>query len=132
MGLFREAFAWWTGNTWGTRWTIMRHGRFVGEDEVGNRYYEQKSGTGPNGKPRRWVVYKDFAEASKISPDWHGWMHSTVDTPPTKQSYTPQPWQKPHRPNPTGTPEAVRPAGSILAAGKPVSVQGQYSAWKPD
>ncbi len=132
MSLFREIFAWWTGNTWGTRWTIMRRGRFVGDDALGNRYYEQTRGFEINGKPRRWVIYKDAAEATKIGPDWHGWMHYTVDTPPTAESYQPRAWQRPHRPNPTGTAEAYRPPGSVLAAGKPAIVQGEYSAWKPE
>jgi NADH:ubiquinone oxidoreductase subunit len=34
-----------------------------------------------------------------VPPSWHGWLHHTVDTPPTQESYKPHPWQKPHRPN---------------------------------
>ena len=66
MGILREIFSWWDGNTWGTRLTIWNQGRFVGKDEFGNRYYEQKKGVGPLGRPRRWVTYTDFAEASKV------------------------------------------------------------------
>ncbi len=132
MGMFREIFAWWGGNTWGTRWTIMRHGKFVGGDDQGNRYYVQTKGFQINGKPRRWVIYSQLAEATKISPDWHGWMHYTVDTPPTGENYRPHPWQIAHRMNPTGSAAAYRPPGSVLAAGKPASVQGEYKAWKPE
>ena len=64
--------------------------------------------------PRRWVIYKDLAEASQVPPEWHGWMHYMVDTPPTEEDYKPRPWEKPHRMNMTGTPEAYRPPGSIL------------------
>ena len=39
--------------------------------------------------PRRWVIYKNLAEASQIPPEWHGWMHYLVDTPPTEEDYTP-------------------------------------------
>ena len=66
MSFFKEIFAWWHGNTWGTRLTIWNQGRFVGEDDFGNRYYEQKKGVGPAGRPRRWVTYTDLAEASKV------------------------------------------------------------------
>lgn len=132
MSIFSEIFSWWGGNTWSLRLTIWRRGKHVGTDEMGNRYYVQKSGVGPLGKPRRWVVYANGAEASKISPDWHGWMHYTVDTPPTDENYKPRSWQKPHRPNMTGTSEAYRPSGSILAAGKRPHATGDYSAWRPD
>ena len=60
-----------------------------------------------------------YAEASTIPPSWHGWMHHTVDMPPTQENYKPQAWQKPHRPNMTGTPGAYRPPGSTLAARPP-------------
>ena len=96
MGIFSEIFSWWDGNTWGTRLTIWRQGRLVGKDEFGNRYYEQKKGVGPLGRPRRWVTYTDFAEASKVPAEWHGWLHYTVDEPPTAQNYHPRPWQRPH------------------------------------
>ena len=60
--------------------------------------------------PRRWVIYRNLAEASQIPPEWHGWMHYLVDTPPTEENYVPRPWQKPHRMNMTGTPQAYRPS----------------------
>ena len=82
--------------------------------------------------PRRWVIYKNGAEASKISPDWHGWMHYTTDTPPTKEDYKPRPWQKPHLENMTGTANAYRPPGSILGAAARPRASGDYKAWKPD
>lgn len=131
MGIFSEIFSWWGGNTWGTRVTIWRQGRFVGSDELGNRYYVQKSGVGPLGVPRRWVVYKDLAEPSKVPADWHGWLHYTVDSPPTEEAYTPRPWQQPHRPNMTGTSEAYRPAGSILAKAERPKATGDYKPWRP-
>ena len=83
MGLFSEIFSWWGGNTWGTRLFTWRKGRLVGEDEFGNRYYVQNRGVGPLGVPARWVTYANLSEASQVPPEWHGWMHHTVDTPPT-------------------------------------------------
>jgi NADH:ubiquinone oxidoreductase subunit len=58
-------------------------------------------------------------------------MHHTVDTPPAEESYTPREWQKPHRPNLTGTPAAYRPAGSLLNAEARPPVRGDYDAWNP-
>lgn len=132
MGIFSEIFSWWGGNTWGTRVTIWNQGRFVGEDEFGNRYFEQKKGVGPLGRPRRFVTYKDLAEPSKVGADWHGWLHYTVEDPPTKEDYKPRPWQQPHRMNMTGTREAWRPKGSILSAAERPKATGDYKAWKPE
>ena len=131
MGIFTEIFSWWGGNTWGTRLAIARGFRLVGEDEFGNRYYEQKRGVGPIGKPRRLVTYRNASEASQVPPDWHGWLHFTHDTPPTKEQYQAKPWQKPHKMNMTGTSEAYRPSGSILAAGQRPKATGDYKPWRP-
>ena len=131
MGIFREIFSWWDGNTWGNRWTIWRLGRYVGRDEFGNRYYEQRRGVGPLGKPRRWVTYARGAEPSQVPPGWHGWLHYKDDTPPAEESYHPRPWQKPHVENLTGTPGAYRPPGSIVAGTEPRRPR-DYQPWRPD
>lgn len=132
MSLFSEIFSWWGGNTWGTRWTTWRHGREVGTDSTGNRYYVQNSGVGPLGVPRRWVVYKTMAEPSQVPPEWHGWLHYTVDTPPTAEDYIAKPWQLPHRMNMTGTPAAYRPSGSILTKAERPRATGDYKPWRPE
>ena len=134
MSIVSEIFSWWGGNTWGTRWTTWRTGGLVGEDGLGNRYYQQRPGRGregPLGKPRRWVIYKDLAEASKVPPEWHGWLHHTHDTPPVNDGYVPKPWQKEHKMNMTGTRDAWRPQGSILASGQRPKATGDYKPWKP-
>ena len=131
MGIFSEIFSWWGGNTWSNRIYTRLRGKHVGTDEEGNRYYVQSRGVGPLGKPRRWVIYKDGAEASKISPDWHGWMHFTVDQVPTVVAYQARSWQKPHRSNMTGTADAYRPSGSILASGKHAPTASDYEPWRP-
>ena len=103
-------FTWWNGATLGTLWWTWLHGEPVGEDELGNRYYRAKGGRiDPSlGFERRWVIYNGVAEASSVPPSWHGWIHHTVDVPPTLDKVTPRPWWKPHRPNLTGTPHAHR------------------------
>jgi NADH:ubiquinone oxidoreductase subunit len=131
MSILTEIFSWWGGNTWSNRIYTRLRGQHVGSDEQGNHYYVQSKGVGPLGVPRRWVIYKAEAEASLIPPEWHGWMHYTVDTPPTEGDYRPKPWQLAHRSNKTGTPEAYRPAGSTLTTGKRPAATGDYKSWKP-
>ena len=129
-----KLFTWWNGQTFGTQFWTWLHGESVGEDEFGNRYYRTKGGKiDPTLLfERRWVIYNGYAEASTIPPSWHGWIHHTVDTPPTEETYKPRPWQKPHRPNMTGTPGALRPPGSTLAAGRRPKATGDYKAWNPE
>ena len=131
MSILSEIFSWWGGNTWGTRYTLWKIGRKVGSDDFGNTYYIQAKGVGPLGVPRRFVVYKDLADASKVPPEWHGWLHYTVDTIPTDEDYQERPWQKPHEMNKTGTREAYRPKGSILTPERRPKATGDYQAWKP-
>ena len=132
MSLFSEIFSWWGGNTWGTRWTMLGRFREVGHDEFGNRYYLQHRGVGPLGVPRRFVTYARMAEPSQVPPEWHAWLHYTVDTPPSQEHYEPRAWQKPHKMNMTGTREAWRPPGSIVGAGQRPKATGDYAAWKPE
>jgi NADH:ubiquinone oxidoreductase subunit len=132
MGIFSEVFSWWGGNTWGTRLWLWRLGERVGEDDFGNTYYVQRRGVGPLGVPRRMVTYANLSEASQVPPEWHGWLHYTVDTPPTKEKYRAKPWQKEHRMNMTGTREAHRPQGSLLTEAQRPKATGDYQPWKPD
>ncbi len=128
-----RCFTWWNGQTFGTQLWTRLYGEFVGEDEFGNRYYRTKGGKIDRGFgfQRRWVIYDGEAEASRVPPSWHGWLHHTVDVPPTDEAYTPHPWQKPHRANLTGLPGAWRPRGSTLAKGRRPRATGDYKAWTP-
>ena len=124
-----QLFSWWHGQTMGTRFFTWRKGHFVGEDEFGNKYYRN-----PNVPPlgeRRWVVYPDIAEASAVPASWHGWLHHTVDVPPTEDGYKPREWERPHVPNMTGTSAAYRPAGSTMNPASRPPATGDYEAWRP-
>ncbi len=118
-------FTWWNSDTWGTRFFTWKKGEFVGTDEFGNKYYIERGGK------RRWVIYKNLAEASQIPAGWHGWMHYRTDTPPSESEYVAREWEIAHSPNLTGTPNAYRPKGSILTPGKRPEVTGDYHAWTP-
>jgi NADH:ubiquinone oxidoreductase subunit len=131
MGILSEIFTWWNGTTLSTRLWTQRNGRFMGKDEFGNAYYEQIKGVGPLGKPSRWVIYNGEADASRVSPEWHGWLHFTFDVPPTKEEFHPRPWQRAPVGNLTGSPEAYHPAGSIAVPGRP-KTPIDYEPWKAD
>ena len=124
-----QFFTWWNGQTLGTRFHTWRVGKRVGEDASGNVYYE--GGSDSEGRTRRRVIYKGYSEASDIPPGWHGWIHHKVDTPPSEEDYKGGEWQKPHQPNPTGTPAAYRPRGSVLGNRHRPRVDGDYDAWTP-
>lgn len=126
---FLGLFTWWNGATVGTRFHTWRKGTRVGEDELGNVYYQ--GGQDSEGRTRRWVIYKGYAEASAIPPGWHGWMHHRTDVSPVEEDYIPFEWQKPHQANLTGSAGAYRPKGSITSDSKRPNVTGDYDAWTP-
>lgn len=102
------------------------HGRQIGHDEAGNRYFEERRPR--RARARRWVLYAGTPEASAVPPEWHAWLHHTVDAPLTGPRRA---WQIPHRANPTGTPEAYRPPGHDYEGGQRSAATGDYEAWTP-
>jgi NADH:ubiquinone oxidoreductase subunit len=128
-----KMFTWWNGQTFGTQFWTWRFGELVGQDEQGNRYYRTRGGKiDPTLHfERRWVIYSGYAEASRVPPGWHGWLHHVVDVPPTESNYKSREWEKPHVPNLTGTPRAYRPSGSTLASGHRPKATGDYQPWTP-
>ena len=110
---------------------IFSGAKFVGQDSYGNKYYKARPCKGYK-RERRWVTYKGAPEATKIPPEWHGWMHHQTDVVPidSKKSFR-RKWQKPHQQNMTGTHEAYRPPGHILKGGKRDKATGDYEAWTP-
>ena len=126
MGFLTEVFTWWNGQTVGTRLFTARNGQKVGEDEQGNQFYQTRDGK------RRWVIYNGVAEASRVSPDWHGWLHHTFDEPPSDKPLPRKAWEKDHIPNLTGTGAAYRPPGSVITPAKRPRVAGDYEAWQPE
>ena len=97
----KQIFVWWHRQTFGTFLKTLFFGKFVGQDEFGNKYYRNK-------KDERWVVYSGNVDASKITNDWFLWMHHTVDKTPDndEKKYT---WQKAHSENMTGTSKSYKP-----------------------
>jgi NADH:ubiquinone oxidoreductase subunit len=126
MGLLKRTFTWWHGAGLGTSLFTRFKGVRVGEDAQGNVYFREATG------PKRWVIYKGEPEASRVPPEWHGWLHHTVDLPPTERPALVKVWEKPHEPNLTGTTAAYFPAGSLNAGGQRAKATGDYEAWSPD
>jgi NADH:ubiquinone oxidoreductase subunit len=114
--------------------TALR-GRKAGSDHLGNVYYTGKprAGDRSRGQPRerRWVVYKDVAEASLVPAEWHGWLHHQTDAVPGDSNPLRQPWQQPHQPNQTGSTAAYFPPGHANARGRRDAATGDYQPWQP-
>ena len=123
MRFFLRLLTWWDSQTLGTQLYTSRKGRRVGEDAEGNVYYTNSDGS------RRWVIYNGDMEASRVSPEWHGWLHHTFEQPPTENPLLRQPWETPHSRNLTGSREAYVPAGSLRSAAP--ATPKDYVAWKP-
>ncbi len=124
MSLLSQMFTWWNGQTLATRVWTARHGQRVGEDVQGNVFYQTADGV------RRWVIYNGEAEASRVGPEWHGWLHHTWQEPPTVAPLQRRSWEKPHKPNQTGTDAAYFPPGSLKAP--QLLARSDYEAWTPD
>lgn len=125
MNTIKRLFTWWDGQTFNTQFFTWRKGEKVGEDTEGNIYYRTKDDA------KRWVIYNGEIEGSRVSPDWHGWLHRTWDEAPTEKPMVHKVWEQPHQKNLSGTDMAYAPAGSIRrreeAAGR-----SDYEAWQPE
>ena len=136
--MLSQIFTWWNSSTWGTSLTLWkRKARLVGRDEQGNRYYEERQPSSSDGRLRRWVVYHGVAEASRVTPDWHGWLHHTFEEAPVESPLLRRKFEKDHLPNMTGTPLAYHPKGSLVRVSgdksSSKSAPGQtYEAWTPE
>lgn len=129
MAFFKSIFTWWEGATIGTALFSWRKGGKVGGDALGNAYFESPKPFG--GKIRRWVIYAGANDASRVPPEWHGWLHNTTDLVPTELPPA-RDWQKEAIPNLTGTDAAYRPAGALERGGNRAAATGDYEAWSPN
>ena len=117
LTLFKTIFIWWNQSTFGTRIKTILFGKLVGQDSFGNKYYENKKG-------KRWVIYANEIDATKIPVEWFSWMHFTPNKIEKKHDLQKYNWQKPHQSNLTGTDSAYYPNKS-----KDV-IKKKYKTWK--
>lgn len=123
MGFLKRLLTWWNGQTINTQFYTWLKGEFVGDDEQGNRYFRSRKGD------RRWVIFNGESEASRVSADWHGWLHKTYDELPSERPLKKQKWVKEHKANQTGTATAYAPTGSLRGD---AAIASDYEAWQPE
>ena len=116
----KQIFTWWHRQTIGTLMYTFFFGKFVGRDEFGNKYFSSSKG-------KRWVIYKDTVESSKIPSEWHLWIHFLTNNKPLGNSNKFK-WQKKHEENLTGTSKAHKPDGSLTSDSK--KNMKKYETWK--
>ncbi len=126
-----SVIGWWKNATVGTRFDVNRRAIFIGEDEWGNKFYEEKKPSQENRK-RRYIIYNGAAEPSRVSADWHGWLHHTFDKPPTEEPLEKKSFEQPHQPNLTGTLMAYKPKGSLARQDDRTKTASDYEAWDPN
>jgi len=117
LTLLKKIFIWWNQDTFGTRIKTIFSGKLVGKDSFGNKYYESKKG-------KRWVIYNDEIDASKIPVEWYSWIHFTSNKIENNHDLKKYDWQKPHKPNLTGTDSAYYPNKNKNA------IEKKYKTWK--
>jgi len=117
--------------TIGTHLFTWLKGKQVGADEFGNRYFEAHK-AGPDKVRKRWVIYAGLNEPSQVPAHWHSWLHYTTNDVPDNQNARRYAWQKPHKPNMTGTSQRYLPPGHLERGGKrEAAASGDYEAWRP-
>ncbi|MGC6471332.1 MAG: NADH:ubiquinone oxidoreductase subunit NDUFA12 [Parvibaculales bacterium] len=131
MQFLKMIFTWWHTQTFGTALFTWQRGICVGEDAQGNKYYVDKKGQSINGKVRRWVVYNGDVEATRVPPEWHGWLHYTVDETPIDKPPVQREWFEEHEVNQTGLDGAHKPHGSLLDGNAKQADSSGYEAWSP-
>lgn len=115
-----------------TRLTTWLSGEYVGEDPLGNKYYQARKARAGL-RRRRWAIYKGGVEdPTLVPPAWHAWLHYTINEFPKADSLQARAWERPHIPNLTGTSEAYRPPGHTLMGGQRDKATGDYEAWSPE
>lgn len=124
MKFLLSFLTWWNSQTLNTRFFTWRNGVKMGEDDQGNIYYQSKDGK------KRWVIFNGEMEASRVPPDWHGWLHHTWNETPDKAPLVHKAWEKPHLENLSGSDLAYAPPGSIRR-GAPAE-RRDYEAWQPE
>ena len=120
INFLKQIFTWWHKQTVGTFIYTLLAGKFIGNDQFGNKYYTSSKG-------KRWVIYKNSVEASKIPPEWHRWIHFITNNKPS-DNINKFKWQKKHEENLTGSIKAYKPEGSLTNKSK--KNMKKYETWK--
>ena len=117
LTFIKQIFVWWNQATIGTRIQTFIFGKYVGKDSFGNRYYQSKNG-------KRWVIYKNEVDASKIPNEWYSWVHRIGNKIENLHDLKKYKWQKEHLSNQTGTENSYHPKKNNNA------IKKKYNSWK--
>ena len=120
FNFIKSIFTWWNRQTIGTFFYTLISGKFIGEDKFGNKYYS-------NSKGKRWVIYENKVESTKIPAEWHSWIHFLNKNKPSINASSYE-WQKQHVENLTGTEKAHKPSG-LLSSDSKKNIK-KYETWK--
>jgi len=110
------------------KFSDIKRGDLVGEDQFGNKYFENRSF--PLGRDR-WVEFKAKKyDASLVPPEWHAWLHRMTDKPGSEIAKFAHPRTKAeHRPNLTATENRYTPPNFIL--NNTYVKRQMYDPWTP-
>ena len=117
LTFLKKIFIWWNQETLGTKLKTFFFGKLVGKDLFGNKYYESKSG-------KRWIIYYDEVDASKIPNEWYSWIHFISNKIENNHNLEKYIWQKPHLSNQTGTENSYHPNNNND------EIKKKYTIWK--
>tara|TARA_B110000091_G_scaffold156482_1_gene166726 strand:- start:160 stop:519 length:360 start_codon:yes stop_codon:yes gene_type:complete len=117
LTFLKQIFIWWNQETLGTKLKTIFYGKLVGNDSIGNKYYESKVG-------KRWVIYNGEIDASKIPNEWYSWIHFINNKIQDKHDLKKYDWQKPHQANQTGTENSYHPNRNNE------QIKKKYTSWK--
>ena len=118
LTFLKKIFTWWNRDTFGTRIKTILFGKLIGSDEYGNKYYQSKKG-------KRWVIYANEIDASKIPVEWYSWIHFMPNKIENIHKLKKHNWQNPHQANLTGTDSAYYPNKNNKNA-----TEKKYKSWK--
>jgi NADH:ubiquinone oxidoreductase subunit len=111
------------------RLLIWFKGKFVGNDSLGNRYYEEKPKSVYDGRQqRRWVIYKSKYDVSNVPPEWHAWLHYRADKPLNGEVFNLPPNQS--QLTETNTPGTVDENNKVVKLD--IKMKRSYQPWIPN
>ncbi|PPQ75539.1 hypothetical protein CVT26_012529 [Gymnopilus dilepis] len=101
-------------------------GAYVGKDQFGNRYFENRDAEEEVPGRHRWVDYAQHEyNATQVPPEWHSWLQHIRKDPPNQDSvmqHLSPPWKAPYVENLTGTRGAYKPYNTVAP---------KYNTWEP-
>lgn len=106
-------------------------GKKVGKDKFGNVFYESKNLSRYFRRSTRWVIYNGIPEPTKISSEWHSWLHHQKNSLPSKNQQSIM-CTKERGLNLTGSKFSYCPLNSYIEDRRNTEKLATYIKWKPN